>query len=284
MICVFTHRLRACIGLAPTIARHVHLQGIADGTGTEGETRRCVVGRGAPQRLDIAFGLFEVGEVTGTGHGLYVAVCPGREAVVHLVEVGQLVAGFVDLPVVRVAPQHDDVVSAVLNRRPGAHDRNVQIFRREGVLVLLIGVVGVVGMLRLQDMRRARTEGAVGHLVEVLGGEGFLEGPLQRVGVDRLERGALAERFRGRAVQRRDVGIENIVLPVEHRVVGVEGIAVGPLGTLDQVHGELTPVVGPFPALGEVRHGREVVGADHEQRPGAGEALGHADVDAAPAL
>ena len=85
-----------------------------------------VVGR-ALQRLDVVFGLLEVGEVAGAGHRLHVAVGPGREPVVQLVEIGQLVARLVDLPVVGVAAHDDDVVGAVFDRHPGAHHRDVHV-------------------------------------------------------------------------------------------------------------------------------------------------------------
>ena len=46
-------------------------------------------------------------------------------------QVGQLIALLVDLPVIRVPPQHDDVIRAVLNRHPRAHHREVHEIRRE---------------------------------------------------------------------------------------------------------------------------------------------------------
>ena len=100
----------------------------------------------------------------------------------------------------------------------------------------------------------------------------------------RLERGAGAEGFRRGGIERRDVRVDDIVFPVEHDVLGIERIAVGPFRAFDQLHGQLVAVVRPFPALGEVRQRLHVLGFDLEQRRGARQALGHADVDAAPAL
>ncbi len=139
-------------------------------------------------------------------------------------------------------------------------------------------------MLGLQDMRRTRAEGSVGHRIEMLAREGFLESPFDRVFVDGFQCGAFAERFRRRAVQRRHVRIDDIVVPVEHHVIGVEGIAVRPFRAFDQLHGQHLAVVGPFPALREVRQRLDVLRLDLEQRRGTRQALEHADVDAAPAL
>ena len=129
------NRLAAFVRLAPAVGRVVHVDRIADRAGAEGETRgRLRIGR-ALQGLDVAFGLLEVGEVAGAGNRLHVAIRPGRQLVGEFVEVGQLIALFVDLPVVGIAAHHDDVVRPVLDRHPGAHHREVQVIpagRRSG--------------------------------------------------------------------------------------------------------------------------------------------------------
>ena len=103
----------------------------------------------ALQGLDEVLGLLEVRKVGRAGDRLHIAIGPGRKLVVQLVEVRQLVAGLVDLPIVWIAAQHDDIVGPVCNRHPGAHHRNVHEVGREAVLVLLIGhLLRVFGMLR----------------------------------------------------------------------------------------------------------------------------------------
>jgi len=160
------------------------------------QARRRVGIGGALQRLDIVFRLFHRRVVAGAGHCLHVAVGPGREPVVHLVEVGQLVAGLVDLPEIGVAQHDDDIVGPILGRHPGPHDRNVEVFRLDGVLVLIIGVGRVFRVQRLEDMRRAGAEIAISHLIEILLGEGVPERPFDGVIVDGPERRALAEGLR----------------------------------------------------------------------------------------
>ncbi len=250
----FTHLLRAIVRLAPAIAGEVHFQGIADGAGAELEARRRrFLGRAA-QRLDIAFRLFEVGEIARAGYRLHVAIRPGREPVMHLVEIGQLVPVLVDLPVIGVAAHHDDVVRPVLHRHPCPHHRDVHVFGREGILVFVVGVVRIVfGVLGLEDMARPRAEGAIGHRIEILRRPAFLERPLDGVGVDRLQGRTLTKGLGRPAIERGDVGVHDVIVPVEHHVLGVERVAVGPFRPLDQVHGQLMPVLGPFPALGQVR-------------------------------
>ena len=270
----FTNGLFAFIGFTPAITGEVHAQGITDGAGTELQAgRRIVFGR-APQGFDIAFGLFKVGEVARTGNSLNVTIGPGRETVVHLVEIRELIALFVDFPVVGIAAHDDDVVRTILDRHPGTHHRNVEILGREGVLVLFVGIVRVAGVLGLEDVARTRAERAIGHGIEILRGERFLEGPLDRVGIECFERCALTEGLRRAAVEWRDVLVEDVILPVEHHVIGIKRIAIGPFCTLDQMHGQFLAVLGPFPALGKVRHGLEFVGLDHEQRTGARQTFG----------
>ena len=95
-----------------------------------------------------------------TGHRLHVAVAPGRKPEVHFVQVRQLLAGLVDLPVIGVAAGHHDVVGAVFDHDPGAHRREVHEVRREGVQERLIAFATVLGVLRLQDVAWAGAEDA----------------------------------------------------------------------------------------------------------------------------
>ena len=140
-------------------------------------------------------------------------------------------------------------------------------------------------MLRLQEMSRQRAKASlIGHGVEVLFRERFLEGPLDRVVVDLLQRRSFTKRARASRVQRLDVGIIEVIVPVEHDVVGVKRHAVGPLSPFDEVHRQLVAIRGPLPALGKVRHRLQFRGLDLEQRTSACQAFVHADVDAAPAL
>ncbi|MNT71088.1 hypothetical protein D3C86_2228870 [compost metagenome] len=57
-------------------------------------------------------------------------------------------------------------------------------------------------MLGLEDMRRPRAKGAIGHGIEMLARERLLEGPFDGVGVDGPQRRAFPEGFRRRAVER----------------------------------------------------------------------------------
>ncbi len=139
-------------------------------------------------------------------------------------------------------------------------------------------------MLRLHDVAGQRAELAERHLVQHALRPHVPEREADRVGVERLERRPHAESVRRRTALRGDVAVHQMVVPVEHHVVRVERIAVGPFGALDQVHRELVAILGPLPALGEVGQRRELVGPDLEQRAGTGEALPHAVLDAAPAL
>ncbi|MCY1226239.1 hypothetical protein D9M72_384660 [compost metagenome] len=278
------HGLGPFVRLAPAIGREVHVQIVADEARAEGKPRGCRILGSALQRFDEVFRLLEVGEIGGTGNRLHVAVGPGRELVVQLVDVRELVAGLVHLPVVGVAAQHDDIVSTVGDRHPGAHDGDVHVFRREGVLVLVVGRARIFRVFGFEDMRRAGAEGAIGHGIEVLAREGLLEGPFDRVLVDLLQRRSGAEGLRRCAVQRRYIRVEDIVVPVEHDVVGVEGVAVRPFRTLDEMHCQLVAVGRPVPAPGKVWQRLDVLRFHLEERCGAGQTFRHADIDAAPAL
>ena len=280
----FPHRLRPRIGFAPAIARHVEVERIADRARPEGQTRgRGRIGR-TLQRLDIVLRLFEVGEVTRPRHGLHVAVRPGRQPIVHLVEIGQLIARLVDLPVIGVAAQDDDVVGPMLDHDPGTHHREVHVIRRKGVAERLIALAAKGRVMRLEHVARAGAEVAIGHRIEHLLGEGRREGELELIGPENLERRARAIGLLRRAHERRDLGVHHDVVPVEVDVLGVERIAIRPLRTLDQVHRQAHPVLGPFPGPGKVRQRLQILRIDLEQRPRAGQALDHADVDAAPAI
>ena len=73
-------------------------------------------------------------------------------------------------------------------------------------------------------------------------------------------------------VQAGDARIDDVVLPGEDHVLGGEGIAVRPLGALDQMHGELLAVVGPFPGFGELRQRLDLLRRQHPHRAGAHQA------------
>ena len=245
--------LPALVRIAPAIGGEIHLQIIADEPRPEGKARRRIGIGGAFQRGDEIFRLLEVGKIARSRHGLHITVGPGGKLVMDLVEIGQLLALLIDLPVIGVAPQHDDIIGTVRDRHPRTHDRHVHKLGRKGVLELVIGVFGIFRMLRFQNMRRSGAEARIGHGVEILLGKGALEGPFHRIIIDLRECRSLTEGF-GRCTpsKRRNIGIDNGIFPVEHHVIGIEWLAVGPFGALDEMHGQLVAVFRPFPAFGEI--------------------------------
>ena len=80
--------------------------------------RRRVLGLALLERFHVVAGILHVGKVAGARDRLRRSVGPSRQLEVHLVHVRELIAGFVDLPVVRVAAHDDDFVRYVLNRYP----------------------------------------------------------------------------------------------------------------------------------------------------------------------
>ncbi|MOA16336.1 hypothetical protein D3C78_1365470 [compost metagenome] len=121
----------------------------------------------------------------------------------YLVEIGQLLALFVHLPVIGIAPQHDEIIRPVGHGHPCAHDRHVHILRRESVLELVIGVLGIFRMLGLQDMRRTGAEARIGHGVEILLGKSGLEGPFDGVIIDLFQRRSFTKGLRRGAAAKR---------------------------------------------------------------------------------
>ncbi len=115
-------------------------------------------------------------------------------------------------------------------------------------------------------------------------GEGVLEGPLDRVFVDSLQRRAGTESLGRGTVQRLDIRVEDVVFPVEHQVLGRELHAIRPFRALKKVHGQRVAILGPFPALGEVRQRLQIISLHLEERPRARQALAETDIDPAPAL
>ena len=279
------HRPAAGVGLAPAVGGQVHQHRIGQRPRAEGHPVSGARPRGAAHGLHEGRRGLQIGQVAAPGDHLHVPVVPAQQAVLHLVQIGQLPPGGVHLPVVGIAPQDQDVVGPVGGHHPGAHGREVHPAGGEGQLVVLIAVGRIVaGVLRPQHMGGAGTELPVGHLVEIVPGKGLLEGPADPVGSQRLERGAVAEAVGIGAVQRADIGIQHIVPPVEHHVVAGEGLAVRPLRPLHQLHGQLPPVPGPGPRPRQIGQGLERLAILEKQGPGAGQALHGADVDPAPAL
>ena len=181
------------IRLAPAIARQVREQRIANGARPKSQLGgRCRIG-GLFQAFDEVFRLFKVGKVARTGHGLNVTVTPSRKTVLHLIQIGQLVTGFVNLPVIGIAAQHNDVVGAMFNHSPSAHDGEVHVVSREGFLERLVILATILGMLRLKHMGRAGAEVAVSHVVQhrfrESGGEGEREGVVIDVGINTVSIG-----------------------------------------------------------------------------------------------
>ena len=139
-------------------------------------------------------------------------------------------------------------------------------------------------MLWCQNMRRSWTEGLIRHRVQDLCGEGVLEAPANGIGIHFFKRCANAEGFLSFLAQRIHLWIKHIVFPVIHDVVGIEGIAIRPPGTLDEFHRQLLAVFGPFPASGNVWQRLQFLGFNLEERSRAGQALLEANVDTTPAL
>ncbi|MBS1251404.1 MAG: hypothetical protein MAG451_00437 [Anaerolineales bacterium] len=139
-------------------------------------------------------------------------------------------------------------------------------------------------MQGLPDVLRPYREIVLVHLEHQLERKGHREGPLDGIVVHLLQVDVLTLDLPGGAGGRgrADTRVEDQVLPGEHDVVGAKGRAVGPLGALDEVHGEFKAIVGPLPALGQVRprfnFGRPEQGASEQQ------AFLIDNVDAKPAL
>ena len=169
---------------------------------------------------------------------------------------GQLVAGRIHLPVVRIA-LHDRLFGrVVLGQLVGGVGRDAGVDRAVLALEVLPGLAGgVVRVELLEVVRRGEQRavlgagGAVQDVQEPRVGAGELEADGVVVDLDHLHRLAV------HLVAGRHRGLEALVhlhlVPHEHDVVHAERGAVRPLDAFAQHHRDAGRVVVPLPALGD---------------------------------
>lgn len=192
----------------PSRSGEIELNGVGDRPRTEDRTVAGARASRAAQHLGEGRGRVDIGEIGAAGHHLDITIGPAEQAVLHFVEIRELPAAGVDLPVIGIASQDQDVVRTIVGHHPGTHHRKVHPAGGKGQLVGLVAAARVVArMEQAQHVSRTGTELPVGHLVKIVAREGALEGPADGVGAERLEPGARPEAVGRGSVERTDVGI-----------------------------------------------------------------------------
>jgi len=211
-------------------------------------------------------------KIIGTTHGLGIQDGEVRAPVlVHIVDVGQLVALWVHGVIVRVALAKGHL-RRIPHRDVGLHLGAVDALEPIGLttvqlvpkvksrrLGVLTGLVVVLDVELLQIVSRQKV--VVAKAVAVperhhrKAGIGHREHVLVRILVDDLHvHGDLAG-AEIRREHRRDVRIEHHVLPPVAHVLGGKGVPVGPLHALAHRAGDLHKVIADLPILDHVRDG-----------------------------
>ena len=180
----------------------------------------------------------------------------------RFVDVGQLIALFVDFPEVGIAAHDQEFIGFVLNRHPWPHGGNRQLFGRQRILEGLVVHFRVVfGMEGLDLVGGRNVEIAFVHDVEELQRLGRGKGPLNGKVVDLFQdrRGVVQiERITLNTIAQ-DLWVVDQIFPGEDHIIRRERLAIRPFRPFDQVHGQLQAIVTPFPALGEVGEGFEIL-------------------------
>ena len=185
------------------------------------------------------------------------------------VDIGQLVAGGVHLPVVGVAFQHDGDFGRDLGEAPGEEDRHVGVeargepvvevlmpelklvFLRLRVQLLFVGVVAMeLGqvVLGIPGHRSAVGPGHQVHEDAMRAGEGEADGEI----VGRVHDDGLAANGQPDGEAGGEVFIAQHILIPEHEVLGGVRRAVRPSDAFTQVEGVGGAVIGDFPGFGQI--------------------------------
>jgi hypothetical protein len=211
-----------------------------------------------------------------------------HEALLLAVDVGQLLAGGIDLEVVGVGDEDAalgvgrQLQDVALQGRPrdGVGGQRLRVLPLVPDLVealgpafracrlrLLVGlriVFDVIGRVVVLGCERLEERSAGGQEVQQarVGRREFqLEGEV--VDLRDLDRLAADHPFGGHVFL--DVLVLDDVVEIEHDVIAGEGCAVGPFVALAEMECDLRELRIPFPGLGDVRHDRvQIVGHAHE--------------------